>query len=46
VTIDPQGGAGDLVVCYLPDLARDIVAPLHAGGHSDEAIRALGDVPV
>ncbi|HEU0113345.1 MAG TPA: hypothetical protein VFQ80_01640 [Thermomicrobiales bacterium] len=46
VTIDPLGGAGDLIVCYVPDLERDVVAPLRAAGHADEAIRALGDVPV
>jgi mannose-6-phosphate isomerase len=46
VTIDPLGGSGDLIVCYVPDLERDVVAPLRAAGHSDEAIRALGDVPV
>lgn len=37
-------GAGDLIACYVPDLARDIVAPLRAVGHSDEAIAALGEV--
>lgn len=41
----PQpGGESSLIVCYLPDLTRDIVAPLSAAGHSGEAIRALGEV--
>jgi mannose-6-phosphate isomerase len=44
VTIAPVGTEADLVACYLPDLQRDIVAPLRAAGHSDEAIRALGQV--
>lgn len=34
----------DLVACYLPDLQRDIIAPLRAAGYSDEQIRALGKV--
>ena len=34
----------DLIACYLPDLQRDIVEPLRAAGHSDDAIRALGEV--
>jgi mannose-6-phosphate isomerase len=44
VTVSPQGTNGDLVACFLPDLERDIVAPLRAARHSDEAIRALGEV--
>jgi mannose-6-phosphate isomerase len=39
-------GTGDLIVCYVPDLLRDVVAPLRAAGHSDKAIAALGEVPV
>lgn len=35
---------GDLIVCYVPNLERDIVPPLRAAGHSDEAIGALGHV--
>jgi len=46
VRIVPVGGPASLVVCYVPDLAADIVAPLRAAGHSDEAIRALGEVGV
>ena len=30
----------------LPDLERDIVAPLRAAGHSDDAIRSLGEVTI
>ena len=34
----------DLIACYLPDLNRDVVAPLRSAGHADDAIRALGEV--
>ncbi len=37
---------GDLVVCYVPDLGRDVVQPLRDAGHADDAIAALGDVPI
>jgi mannose-6-phosphate isomerase len=33
-----------LVVCYVPDLAREIVGPLREAGYADDAIRALGEV--
>ncbi len=46
VEIVPTGATADLVVCYVPDLRRDIVEPLRAAGHPDEAIRALGEVGV
>jgi len=38
------GGESSLIACYIPDLARDIVAPLRAAGHTDDAIRTLGAV--
>jgi len=38
------GREGSLIACYIPDLARDIVAPLRAAGHMDDAIRMLGAV--
>ena len=44
VTVSPTGETADLIACYLPDLQRDVVAPLRAAGHSDDAIRALGEV--
>jgi len=49
VRIVPVGDSEDdgetsLIACYVPDLAVDIVAPLRAAGHADDAIRALGDV--
>lgn len=44
VTVIPGDRGADLVACYLPDLERDIIAPLRAAGHPDEAIRALGEV--
>ena len=46
VTIGPTGADADLIACYLPDLERDVIAPLRAAGHPDEAIRALGQVDV
>ncbi len=33
-----------LIACYVPDLERDVVAPLREAGYSDEEIRALGEV--
>jgi mannose-6-phosphate isomerase len=42
--VSPTGAEGDLIACYLPDLERDVAAPLRAAGHSDDAIRALGEV--
>ncbi len=46
VEVAPSGPEpASLVACYLPDLARDIVAPLRAAGHEDAAIRALGEFP-
>lgn len=46
VSISPLGSEADLIVTYVPDLERDIVAPLSAAGHSDEDIRALGEIPI
>src|ERR687897_3720388 len=40
----PDGGEASLVVCYVPDLERDVVARLREAGYSDEDIRALGEV--
>ncbi|MCA9860846.1 MAG: hypothetical protein KC438_14050 [Thermomicrobiales bacterium] len=44
-TIDPTGN-GDLIVCYVPDLATDVIAPLEAAGYTREQIEALGEVSV
>jgi len=38
----PYFGAGTLIVSYVPDLETEIIAPLRAAGHSDEAIATLG----
>jgi mannose-6-phosphate isomerase len=46
VQVIPVDGSGDLIACYIPDLANDIVAPLRAAGHSDDQIAALGEVPL
>ena len=45
VGVSPDGnGEASLVACYVPDLERDVVVPLRRAGHSDEEIRALGEV--
>jgi mannose-6-phosphate isomerase len=36
--------AGDLIVCYAPDLEANVVAPLRAAGYDDEQIASLGEV--
>ncbi|MGJ5632564.1 hypothetical protein [Nostoc sp. CALU 1950] len=49
VRILPTGqpeGAASLIACYVPDLKRDIVMPLRSLGHSDDDIRALGEVGI
>jgi mannose-6-phosphate isomerase len=43
VRMVPQGEAS-LIVCYVPDLARDVVTPLREAGYSDEEIRDLGEI--
>ncbi|MBA2277477.1 MAG: mannose-6-phosphate isomerase [Chloroflexia bacterium] len=43
VTIVPDGLAY-VLVCYVPDLTRDIIAPLHEAGYGDGEIAALGEV--
>ncbi len=42
-TLVPDGKAV-VLACFVPDLARDIVAPLRAAGHTDAEIAALGEV--
>jgi mannose-6-phosphate isomerase len=42
-TVDPRGN-GDLIVCYVPDLAKDVIEPLRAAGFQDDQIAALGQV--
>ena len=45
VAVTPLGDApASLVVCYVPDLKRDIVEPLRAAGHSRDAIVSLGQL--
>jgi mannose-6-phosphate isomerase len=47
VRVVPEGGGeGSLVVCYVPDLARDVIEPLRAAGHADREIRTLGEVGI
>jgi mannose-6-phosphate isomerase len=41
-----EASGASLVVCYVPDLGRDIVAPLREAGYSDEEIRAIGEVGI
>src|SRR5215210_2436481 len=43
--IVPEGEVS-LIVCYVPDLERDVVAPLREAGYSDEEIRELGEVGI
>ena len=38
----PEGEAS-LIVCYIPDLMRDVISPLREAGYSDEEIRGLGE---
>ncbi len=45
VRLVPEGEVS-LVVCYVPDLERDVVTPLREAGHPDEEIRALGEVGI
>lgn len=42
----PEGEGGSIIVCYVPDLERDVIRPLRDAGHSDESIRSLGEVRV
>lgn len=44
VTIRPTAGTASLIACYVPDLERDVIEPLRAAGHGDEAIQSLGEV--
>lgn len=39
-------GETSLIVCYVPDLEREIITPLRESGYSEEEIRALGEVYV
>jgi len=41
----PEGEAS-LIVCYVPDLEEDVVAPLRAAGYGDAEIHALGEFGV
>ena len=45
VGIEPDGETV-LVACYVPEMERDVVAPLREAGHSDGEIRGLGEVGV
>ena len=45
VHLIPEGEAS-LIACYVPDLERDVVAPLREAGFSDEEIRTLGEVAI
>jgi mannose-6-phosphate isomerase len=44
VRLLPNGGA-DLLIGYVPDIERDVVAPLRDAGYSDAQIRSLGEIP-
>ena len=44
-TMTPSG-TGDLIVCYVPDLSRDVIEPLRTAGYTGEQIASLGDFSV
>ena len=44
--VPEEGGEGSLVVCYVPDLERDVIEPLRAAGYADDEIRTLGEVGI
>lgn len=44
-SVVPEAEAS-LVVCYVPDMGRDVISPLREAGYTDEEIRALGEVNV
>ena len=46
VRVTPESSEASLIACYVPDLERDVVAPLREAGYSDEEIRALGEVGI
>lgn len=37
-------GVAHLIICYVPDLTRDIVTPFRAAGYGDDEIATLGEV--
>lgn len=44
LTIVPTfGQPASLIVCYVPDMERDVVEPLRAAGHDDASIQSLGE---
>jgi len=45
VRLVPEGEAS-LITCYVPNLERDVVAPLREAGFSVEEIRTLGEVGI
>ena len=45
VRVVPEGEV-DLVVCYVPELERDVITPLREAGYLDEEIRALGEIDI
>lgn len=42
VRVSPEA-EGSLVVCYVPDLERDVISPLRTAGYSDDEIHGLGE---
>jgi mannose-6-phosphate isomerase len=44
VFIQPTAGTASIIACSVPDLRRDVIEPLRAAGHGDDAIRSLGEV--
>lgn len=45
INVSPEGESS-LIVCYVPDLERDVISALRQAGYADEEIRSLGEVNV
>jgi mannose-6-phosphate isomerase len=45
INVTPEGESS-LIVCYVPDLERDVISALREAGYTDEEIRSLGEVNV
>ena len=46
VTVRPTTAEASVIACYVPRYPRDVIEPLRAAGHGDEAIQALGEIPL
>lgn len=46
ITFDRKASPADLVICWVPDLQRDVVAPLREAGYGDAEIATHGEVRI